>query len=137
MPLHHLLKEIEVTILRRQGNEVIVSGAPIDKEYVMQRSPQLGNGLKIKPLRKKDREISNSKSLSNNNDLVTLSPEKQNKLIKFFGFKDYVLDVLIVGGGNIGQNLSTLIEQDDQEINLKILEYQIKNKKFFYRLLLN
>ena len=45
------LKEIEVTILRRQGNEVIVSGAPTDKEYVMQRSPQLGNGLKIKPLK--------------------------------------------------------------------------------------
>ena len=75
------LKEIEVTILRRQGNEVIVSGAPTDKEYVMQRSPQLGNGLKIKPLRKKDREISNSVNLSKNNELVTISPEKQKKLI--------------------------------------------------------
>ena len=75
------LKEIEVTILRRQGNEVIVSGAPTEKEYVMQRSPQLGNGLKIKPLRKKDREISNSVNLSKNNELVTISPEKQKKLI--------------------------------------------------------
>ena len=75
------LKEIEVTILRRQGNEVIVSGAPTDKEYVMQRSPQLGNGLKIKPLRKKDREISNSVNFSKNNELVTISPEKQKKLI--------------------------------------------------------
>ncbi len=75
------LKEIEVTILRRQGNEVIVSGAPTGKEYVMQRSPQLGNGLKIKPLRKKDREISNSVNLSKNNELVTISPEKQKKLI--------------------------------------------------------
>ncbi len=75
------LKEIEVTILRRQGNEVIVSGAPIEKEYVMQRSPQLGNGLKIKPLRKKDREISNSVNLSKNNELVTISSEKQKKLI--------------------------------------------------------
>ena len=75
------LKEIEVTILRRQGNEVIVSGAPTDNEYVMQRSPQLGNGLKIKPLRKKDREISNSVNLSKNNELVTISPEKQKKLI--------------------------------------------------------
>ena len=75
------LKEIEVAILRRQGNEVIVSGAPTDKEYVMQRSPQLGNGLKIKPLRKKDREISNSVNLSKNNELVTISPEKQKKLI--------------------------------------------------------
>ena len=75
------LKEIEVTILRRQGNEVIVSGAPTDKEYVMQRSPQLGNGLKIKPLRKKDREISNSVNLSKNNELVAISPDQQKKLI--------------------------------------------------------
>ena len=75
------LKEIEVTILRRQGNEVIVSGAPTEKEYVMQRSPQLGNGLKIKPLRKKDREISNTVNLSKNNELVTISSEKQKKLI--------------------------------------------------------
>ena len=75
------LKEIEVTILRRQGNEVIVSGAPTKKEYVMQRSPQLGNGLKIKPLRKKDREISNSVNLSKNNELVTISSEKQKELI--------------------------------------------------------
>ena len=45
------------------------------------------------------------------------------KLIKFFGYKDYVLDILIVGGGNIGQNLSQLIEADEQEINLKILEF--------------
>ena len=82
------LKEIEVTILRRQGNEVIVSGAPTDKEYVMQRSPQLGNGLKIKPLRKKDREISNSVNLSKNNELVTISPEKQKKLIKFLDNMD-------------------------------------------------
>ena len=82
------LKELVVNILRRQGDKVIVSGAPIDKEYVMQRSPQLGNGLKIKPLRKKDREISNSKNLSNNNDLVTISSEKQKKLIKFLDGMD-------------------------------------------------
>jgi len=82
------LKEIEVTILRRQGNEVIVSGAPTDKEYVMQRSPQLGNGLKIKPLRKKDREISNSVNLSKNNELVRISPEKQKKLINILNKLD-------------------------------------------------
>ena len=60
-----------------------------------------------------------------------------NKLIKFFGFKDYVLDVLIVGGGNIGQNLSTLIEQDDQEINLKILELDKERCNFLAGLLKN
>ena len=37
--------------------------------------------MKIKPLRKKDREISNSVNLSKNNELVTISPEKQKKLI--------------------------------------------------------
>ena len=60
-----------------------------------------------------------------NSDQLYLLLKKQylEKLIKFFGYKDYVLDVLIVGGGNIGQNLSQLIEEDDQKINLKILEY--------------
>ena len=82
------LKEIEVTILRRQGNEVIISGAPTEKEYVMQRSPQLGNGLKIKPLRKKDKEIYNSVNLSKNNELVEISPEKQKKLKEFLDKMD-------------------------------------------------
>ena len=62
--------------------------------------------------------------ISNSDQLYLLLKKKYlEKLIKFFGYKDYVLDVLIVGGGNIGQNLSQLIEADDQKINLKILEY--------------
>ena len=60
-----------------------------------------------------------------NSDQLYLLLKKKflKKLIKFFGYKDYVLDILIVGGGNIGQNLSQLIEADEQEINLKILEF--------------
>ena len=66
----------------------------------------------------------NFKNISNSDQLYLLIKKKYLKeLIKFFGFKDYVLDILIVGGGNIGQNLSQLIEQDEQEINLKILEF--------------
>jgi len=64
------------------------------------------------------------KEISHSDQLYLLIKKKfLNKLIKFFGYKDYVLDILIVGGGNIGQNLSQLIESDDQQINLKILEY--------------
>ena len=66
----------------------------------------------------------NFKNISNSDQLYLLINKKYLKeLIKFFGFKDYILDILIVGGGNIGQNLSQLIEQDEQEINLKILEF--------------
>ena len=66
----------------------------------------------------------NFKNISNSDQLYLLIKKKYLKeLIKFFGFKDYILDILIVGGGNIGQNLSQLIEEDEQEINLKILEF--------------
>ena len=71
-----------------------------------------------------DESIFDFKSISRSNQLYLLiKKEYLKKLIKFFGYKDYVLDILIVGGGNIGQNLSKLIEQDEQQINLKILEY--------------
>ena len=64
------------------------------------------------------------KNISKSDQLyLVIKKEYLNKLIKFFGYKDYVLDILIIGGGNIGQNLSKLIEEDDQQINLKILEY--------------
>jgi trk system potassium uptake protein TrkA len=64
------------------------------------------------------------KKICNSDQLYLLIKKKfLSKLIKFFGYKDYVLDILIVGGGNIGQNLSQLIESDDQQINLKILEH--------------
>ena len=64
------------------------------------------------------------KTISKSDQLYLLiKKEYLKKLIKFFGYKDYVLDILIIGGGNIGQNLSKLIEKDEQKINLKILEY--------------
>ena len=70
-----------------------------------------------------DESFFDFKSISKSDQLYLLiKKEYLKKLIKFFGYKDYVLDILIIGGGNIGQNLSKLIEQDEQQINLKILE---------------
>ncbi|NVK35284.1 MAG: HlyD family efflux transporter periplasmic adaptor subunit [Rhodobacteraceae bacterium] len=43
------LEEIEVTVLRRMKDEVIVSDAPIGRDYVIKRLPQLGKGLKVEP----------------------------------------------------------------------------------------
>jgi trk system potassium uptake protein TrkA len=71
-----------------------------------------------------DNSFFDFKNISKSDQLYLLiKKEYLKKLIKFFGYKDYVLDILIIGGGNIGQNLSKLIEQDDQKINLKILEF--------------
>ena len=71
-----------------------------------------------------DESFFDFKSISKSDQLYLLiKKEYLKKLIKFFGYKDYVLDILIIGGGNIGQNLSKLIEQDEQQINLKILEH--------------
>ena len=81
------LKDVEVTILRRQGSNVIVRGAPLEAEYVIQRSPQLGKGMKVKALRLSDgnenREIS-----SDDEQLKPLSPERKNELIKFVKASD-------------------------------------------------
>ena len=77
------LEEVNVSILRRQGKEVIVSGAPEGAEYVMQRSPQLGRGLKVKPLRAS--EFKNGKVPKPNDaeTLVDLDQKKKNELLEF------------------------------------------------------
>ena len=71
-----------------------------------------------------DESFFDFKNIAKSDQLYLLTKKEYlKKLIKFFGYKDYVLDILIIGGGNIGQNLSKLIEQDNQKINLKILEF--------------
>ena len=87
---------------------------------------------------KEDEIIFDFKKISISDQLYLLIKKKYlKKLIKFFGFKDYVLDVLIVGGGNIGENLSKLIEQDEQEINLKILDINKERCDFLVGILKN
>ena len=87
---------------------------------------------------KQDKIIFDFKTISISDQLYLLIKKKYlNKLIKFFGFKDYVLDVLIIGGGNIGENLSKLIENDEQEINLKILELNKDRCDFLASILKN
>ena len=38
-------------ILRRQGDRLIVAGAPFGREYVTERQPQLGPGVLVRPIR--------------------------------------------------------------------------------------
>ncbi|PVB60291.1 HlyD family efflux transporter periplasmic adaptor subunit [Labrenzia sp. 011] len=45
------IREIRATVLRRMGNEVILTDVPFGAEYVRERLPQLGTGLKVIPRR--------------------------------------------------------------------------------------
>ena len=50
------LKELEVELLRRQGDSLVIKNAPTGVEYVVRRTPQLGTDLKVDPIRKEDIE---------------------------------------------------------------------------------
>ncbi len=45
------LEEVLASIERRQGDALIVSDVPMGREYVTQRIPQLGPGVKVRPVR--------------------------------------------------------------------------------------
>ncbi len=44
------LQEVVVSVLRREGDRVILADAPIGAVYVAARSPQLGPGLRVRPV---------------------------------------------------------------------------------------
>ena len=44
------LDEVATTILRRQGDMLIVGAAPFGARYVTERTPQLGPGIKVRPV---------------------------------------------------------------------------------------
>ena len=77
------LQEVNVNILRRQGEKVIVSAAPAGAEYVMQRSPQLGVGLKVKPLRASDLNDDKTSKPDGDKNFVDLDEKKMKELVEF------------------------------------------------------
>ena len=44
------LEEIEIELLRRQGDEIVVRGGLRDRLIVAERSPLLGSGIQVKPI---------------------------------------------------------------------------------------
>ncbi len=79
------LDEINVDILRRQGNQLIVANAPAGVEYVTARSPQIGLGIKIKPLRSVDGQVVVEEAEP---ELITLDDERRARLISFVESND-------------------------------------------------
>lgn len=72
------LQEAQVEVLRRQGDDVIIRGRGLNgSEVVAQRSPILGAGIKVNPLRRSvDGEI-----VQEAPEMVALSDEKRAELI--------------------------------------------------------
>lgn len=67
------LEAARVTVLRRQGDAVIVADAPFGREFVTERQPQLGAGILVRPLRDGVPEAE---------AMVRLSPERRAGLIE-------------------------------------------------------
>ncbi len=44
------LEEVQVAVLRRQGDQVIVGEVPFGRTYVTERLPQLGPGVRVRPV---------------------------------------------------------------------------------------
>ncbi|MGV6811932.1 MAG: efflux RND transporter periplasmic adaptor subunit [Brevirhabdus sp.] len=72
------LDVVKVDLLRRQGDDVLVRGRGLfDREVVAERVPQLGAGIKIRPLRHGAAEEPLEK------EMVALTDERREKLIAF------------------------------------------------------
>ncbi|MFQ5623138.1 MAG: efflux RND transporter periplasmic adaptor subunit [Paracoccaceae bacterium] len=44
------LEEVTVTVLRRQADSLVVADAPFGRKFVTQRTPQLGVGVRVRPV---------------------------------------------------------------------------------------
>ena len=71
------LKAAEVTVLRRQGDDVLVQGNIVGREVIEARSPLLGAGIAVKPLRGADAPAPTQP------EMLELSEERRAKLVAF------------------------------------------------------
>jgi len=75
------LEALNVTLLRRQGDDVLVRSPDIEgREIVSQRSPLLGAGIKVRPLRTTPTSESPVETAAS---LVELTPERRERLKAF------------------------------------------------------
>lgn len=85
------IEEVRSTVLRRMGNEVVLADVPFGTDYVRERLPQLGTGLKVTPKRGGDDqdgagdggEVMGSAPDAQrpSGDLVALEPDRRAALI--------------------------------------------------------
>ncbi len=81
------LEEAQVTLLRRQGDNVIIRAPPdlLGREIVSARSPVLGAGIRINPLRR-DAEI----AVPEAPETIALDPDRRARLIAFVESNNFI-----------------------------------------------
>lgn len=67
------LQEHTATVVRRQGDKVVLTDVPLGRLYVSNRVPQLGPGIKVK--------VRNSENRLDQDHFITLDAERRAKLI--------------------------------------------------------
>lgn len=78
------LEEVTVTILRRQGDALIVTNVPFERRYVVQRSPQTGPGIQVKPLTPPAPVAEGTAAPEPEGpEMIVLSDERRARLIAF------------------------------------------------------
>lgn len=74
------LEELRTPVLRRQGDDVLVDARSIEgREIVMERSPLLGAGIRIRPVR----PATGTSDAAADPEEVELTPERRAQLIAF------------------------------------------------------
>jgi cystathionine beta-lyase family protein involved in aluminum resistance len=73
------LEVMPVSLIRRQGNDILVQGGGLaGREVVVERSPLLGAGIGVRPLR-----ASGAEAAAAVPDLLELSAERRARLVAF------------------------------------------------------
>ena len=74
------LQSVAVTLLRRQGDDVLVRAPGLDgREVVLARTPVLGDGIRINPIRAPE----SGEALPEAPQTIALDPERRARLIAF------------------------------------------------------
>ncbi|MEP3048311.1 MAG: HlyD family efflux transporter periplasmic adaptor subunit [Roseibium sp.] len=86
------LTEISTRILRRVGNDVVLTDVPFEAVYVRERLPQLGTGLKVTPRSAPNTGNSDVRPPASEpkkpDNLVALEPKRREALIKKLNSSD-------------------------------------------------
>ena len=78
------LEEITVSVLRRQGDILIVGDVPFGREYITERVAQLGAGIQVRPLRASDEaEAPEAAVAPAPPATIELDAERRAKLVAF------------------------------------------------------
>jgi multidrug efflux pump subunit AcrA (membrane-fusion protein) len=81
------LQSVAVTLLRRQGDDVLVRAPGLDgREVVLARTPVLGDGIRINPIR----EAESGEAPPEVPQTIALDPERRARLIAFVEANGYI-----------------------------------------------